>query len=126
MGRPEDKIPETTAPPARDGVKHDARGNAVWQWAMDSGRHLIENTSLLLKRLEVPGLKLEEEASAQEKKSVAEPELSAGPISSAGYNPYGNKRVAQTAAPRPPPTITKPVAGPQPRRSWLQRLFRRD
>ncbi len=79
MGNPDDKDPGKKSRPARDGVSHDARGNAVWQWAVDSGRHLMESTSLLLKRLEVPGLKLEEDASAQEKRSAAKPEPSAGP-----------------------------------------------
>jgi hypothetical protein len=111
-------------PVQRDGVSHDARGNAVWQWAVDSGRHLIESTSLLLKRLEVPGLKLEEEASAQEKKAAVTPEMPSQPAASAGYDPYGHKRVAP--APRPRPAATKPVAIPPPRRSWWQRLFRRD
>ena len=108
MGAPDDKDPGKKNRPARDGVRHDARGNAVWQWAMDSGRHLIENTSLLLKRLEVPGLKLEEDVSAQEKRSAAKPEPSAGPAPGAGYDPYGNKRVAPTSAARPPATTCKP------------------
>ncbi|HKC16068.1 MAG TPA: hypothetical protein VKC11_05110, partial [Steroidobacteraceae bacterium] len=48
--------------PDRPGaVQHDARGNAVWQWAVESGRHAIENTTHLLRRLEVPGLKLEDD-----------------------------------------------------------------
>jgi hypothetical protein len=126
MSPPEDKNPERKTLPARDGVRHDARGNAVWQWAVESGRHLMESTSLMLKRLEVPGLKLEDEANTQEKKTVAKPEINAGPASSAGYDPYGNKRVAQTSTPRPRPAPTKPAEAPPPRRSWWQRLFRPD
>ncbi len=124
MSNPDDKSPGKKPPPApRDGVSHDARGNAVWQWAVDSGRHLIESTSHLLKRLEVPGLKLEEEASAQDKKTAVKPGNPPEPAGSAGYDPYGHKRVAP--APRPRPAVTKPVAAPPPRRSWWQRLFRR-
>jgi hypothetical protein len=47
-------------------VVHDARGNAVWQWVKDTGRHAIESTSALLKKLEVPELTVEEPAAAQE------------------------------------------------------------
>ena len=50
------------APKGPGGVHHDARGNAVWQWAVDSGKQALDSTSRLLKRLEVPGLKLEEDA----------------------------------------------------------------
>ena len=123
MSNPEDKDPGKKKQ-ARGGVSYDARGNAVWQWAVDSGRHLMEATSHLLKRLEVPGLKLEEEASPQERKSVAKSSPSVEPQGGAGYDPYGHKRAA--AAPRARPPATKPAAEPRPRRSWWQRLFRRD
>ena len=113
MGKPEDKH--------REGLSYDSRGNAVWQWAVDSGRHLIDSTTHLLKRLEVPGLKLEEDASTQEKKSAA-PSAPAEGRASEGYDPYGHRRVAST----PRPKATKPVSAPKPHRSWWRRLFRRD
>jgi hypothetical protein len=126
MSNPEDKPPAKKQPPERGAVSYDSRGNAVWQWAVDSGRHLIASTSHLLKRLEVPGLKLEEEASSQERKSIAKPGQAAEPTGSVGYDPYGHKRVATPTPPRPRPAATKPAAGLPPRRSWWQRLFRRD
>ena len=113
----------------RAGMTHDARGNAVWQWAVDSGRHLKVSTSQLLKRLEVPGLKLEEDANTQGKTRDAKSGAPANPKGGAGYDPYGHKRVAPTLAARPAavrPTARKPAAAPRPRRSWWQRLFRRD
>jgi hypothetical protein len=117
----DDKVAKKPAPES-GGVSRDNQGNAVWQWAVDSGKHLIESTSLLLKRLEVPGLKLEEDASPQDKKIDVQ---SGKPIelpASAGYDPYGSRRVA--SAPKRP-IAKKPVAAPPPRRSWWQRLFRR-
>jgi hypothetical protein len=121
LSQPEDKN-RTKAPlPAREGISHDVHGNAVWQWAVDSGRHLIDSTTHLLKRLEVPGLKLEEDASTEEKKTVARTATPVEPAGSAGYDPYGHKRVA----PAPRPAARKPAAAPAPRRSWWQRLFRR-
>jgi hypothetical protein len=122
MTEPEDKKPGQQRVPAREGISHDSRGNAIWQWAQDSGRHLIDSTTHLLKRLEVPGLKLEEDASAQEKKTVAKPDAPSPP-SGGGYDPYGHKRVEP---PRPKRAATKPVAAPRSRRSWWQRMFRRD
>ena len=61
MGTKEDE--KTQGEPARSGgVEHDARGNAVWKWAVDTGRHAIDSTSRLLRRLEAPELTLEEES----------------------------------------------------------------
>ena len=45
--------------PGAGGVQRDARGNGVWQWAVESGKQALDSTSRLLRRLEVPGLKLE-------------------------------------------------------------------
>ena len=58
MGQPADKdVEDGEAPsqPPAGRVEHDARGKAVWRWASD----LIENTSVLLKRLENRALALE-------------------------------------------------------------------
>ena len=58
MGQPTDKdVEDGQAPsqPPAGKVEHDARGKAVWRWASD----LIENTSVLLKRLENRALALE-------------------------------------------------------------------
>jgi hypothetical protein len=104
------------------GVRHDSRGNAVWQWAVDSGKQALDSTSRLLKRLDVPGLKLEGDTAAK-------------PDRQAGYNPYG----ATTGAARPgavppaaaraaaakPAAATKPGAGKASAPSLWQRLFRR-
>jgi hypothetical protein len=42
-------------------VVHDQRGNAVWDWLKETGRNAIESTSRLLRKLEAPGLKMEDE-----------------------------------------------------------------
>jgi hypothetical protein len=51
------KAPDPEQRPA-GGVRHDEQGNAVWHWASNTGRQAIESTSRLLRKLEVPGLKL--------------------------------------------------------------------
>lgn len=58
MSHPDDKDVEDTSPPAREPagkVEFDSRGNSVWRWARD----VLENTSVLLKRLENKDLALE-------------------------------------------------------------------
>jgi hypothetical protein len=63
-------------------IVHDERGNAMWDWLAETGRTLIDSTSRLLRRLEVPELKVEEEAEPQ---LQLESDRDAG----GGYDPYG-------------------------------------
>jgi hypothetical protein len=135
-------------PDAAGGVRHDARGNAVWQWAVESGRHAIVSTSQLLRRLDVPGLKLEDDPEVLRKKAEAqEPGEPGGPVRTVGYDPYGGAGAARgagklpkvSARPAPPakpvqPAKVPPVAKPATKSataersapSLLRRLFRRD
>ncbi len=78
--------PEKTAAPA-GRVVHDERGNAVWDWMKDAARVAIDSTSRVLKRLEVPELKLEDPGDA-----AARGEAGGGGTLSdpgGGYDPYG-------------------------------------
>ena len=133
----DDDKPGKTPPDKRDGVRHDARGNAVWQWAVDSGKYAIESTSRLLKRLEVPGLKLEDDATTPGTKPGADPaaEPRAGaqrapgkPERASGYDPYGTRAGVKAPAIRPSARAAaprKPVAAAPPRPSFWRRLFRK-
>jgi hypothetical protein len=113
-------------------VEHDKRGNAVWKWAVDSSRDMLDSTSKLLKRLEVPGLSID----------GGEPEIE--PLSvdrHAGYDPYGTnqpKRPAHsslgvTAEKKPPALPAGKASAPRtpapapdaPRSSVLGRLLRK-
>src|SRR5260221_8453580 len=108
------------SPDGPGGVHHDARGNAVWQWAVGSGRHALESTSRLLKRLEVPGLKLEDDPDVLKDNAAAqEPGDPAGPARTVGYDPYGGVRAGaggggakrrKGAAGAAPPAPTPPAA----------------
>ena len=117
------------------GVKHDSRGNAVWQWAADTGRHAIDSTSRLLKRLDVPGLKIDEDppkkpaAPAAQKQglSVASDERDRKPRApdpGGGYDPYGGMgtRAAKRPSPKPAVGVRTPSAAPAPRPTLWQRL----
>ena len=142
MKKPEDDGLEKQPKRHADGVTHDSRGGAVWKWAADSGKHLLESTSQLLKRLDVPGLKLEDDPSGTNKKPGATASPPKPAERNVGYDPYGGKRAGppvgarSASAPRPAPTTrpapparpaaTKPAAAPPARRSWWRRLLGRD
>ena len=81
-------------------VVHDARGNAVGQWVKDAGRAAIESTSMLLKKLEVPELKVEDHKEDNELR--LEEDVDKG----GGYDPYGT-RVGTRKRPPPPPLKKK-------------------
>lgn len=125
-------------------VRHDASGRAIWEWAVDTGRHALESTSRLLKRLELPGLELEDES--RKRKDEAAKGASAPPTpepkddnlafggpretdplagSRRSFNPYDNKSpprpAPRAASRRPAPAPQKPAQKP----GLLGRLFGR-
>lgn len=75
-------------------VIHDERGNAVWDWLKETSRIAIDSTSRLLKRLEVPELKVED---TQPNKELS---IEADRDSGGGYNPYGGSTPGKGAASR--------------------------
>jgi len=105
-------------------VRHDARGNAVWQWASDTARHAIASTSQLLRRLDASDIKLEA------------PDETKLPRAEAGFNPYEGAAVGRSApasqpgakgaaASRSPATKRPTTPRSSARRSWWRRLFQR-
>jgi hypothetical protein len=64
-------------------IVHDERGNAVWDWIKDTTRSAVDSTSRLLKKLEVPELKLED---TQNDSLSIESDRDVG----GGYDPYGS------------------------------------
>ncbi|MGD9599531.1 MAG: hypothetical protein AB7G76_16430 [Steroidobacteraceae bacterium] len=62
-------------------VRHDERGNAVWDLAVSTGVFALESTSKLLKRLDAPELKIDDD-----------PELKLEDDKGGGYDPYNRRR----------------------------------
>jgi hypothetical protein len=81
--RPSERPAErSAAAPAKSGrVVHDQRGSAVWEWLKETGRIAIESTSRLLRRLDVPEMKVENQ---QDQELRIESDRDAG----GGYDPY--------------------------------------
>ncbi|HEX9139748.1 MAG TPA: hypothetical protein VF848_08155 [Steroidobacteraceae bacterium] len=102
----------------------DSQGRSVWKFAVESGKHFIDSTSSLLRRLDVPGLKIDDEARPGGKVSGAP---------GGGYDPYGSNKALNTKQATKPkvyvsrPTAPKPApVEKSPPPSLLKRLFRRD
>jgi len=85
--QPAGKPSASGAPSGR--VKHDERGNAIWDWLKETGRNAIESTSRMLRKLESPELKVED---TQENELRLMPDAK-----EAGFDPYN-----QTSKPRAP------------------------
>ena len=138
MSAPEED--ETGARPS-GRVRHDAGGRAVWEWAVDSGRHAIESTSRLLKRLDLSGIGLLDEEQEKKKQEEAarqaaretggNPYGEADPLAGGrrSFNPYDKgappKRGSSRPPSRPVPRITQPVR-PVKKPGFLARLLGRD
>jgi hypothetical protein len=123
---PSDPSRKARDPNQSTGEKvEDSQGRSVWKFAVESGKHLLDSTSSLLRRLEVPGLKIDDEPGLGGKPSGAP---------GGGYDPYGSNKalkpkptakpkvyVSRPTAPKPAPPAEKPEPP-----SLLKRLFRRD
>ena len=74
-------------------VRHDERGNAVWDWLKDTGRNAIEATSRLLKKLEVSHLEVED-------KKEEELRIQSDRDPGGGYDPYNQSTKPRGGPPR--------------------------
>jgi hypothetical protein len=133
-----------SSPKPAGRVRHDSSGRAIWEWASESGRHAIDSTSALLKRLDFPGLSLaddEKKKQKQERKAreAAEREADTKPsIPTFGgqreedpvartrrsFNPYDTRIPAKRVDPKPPPKPTARITQPaRKKRGFLARIF---
>lgn len=128
-----DDTTQTGRPPG--AVRRDAQGNAVWQWAAVTGRQALESTSRLLRKLEVPGLKLLDDDGPPPDAAGGPParRVPKGAVRDAaqGYDPYGGRgaSIASRAAPKAAASQASRAKPAQPqvkaKASFLSRLFGR-
>jgi len=128
-------------------VRHDPGGRAVWQWAIDSGKHAIESTSRLLQKLDLTSLRFldYDEVKKQEKEDEERARKTERPVPTfggereedpltgkqRGFDPYNTRtpagRGAMSNKPSPPPKprITQPVR-PAKKPGFFSKLFGSD
>jgi hypothetical protein len=83
------KTPEGGGASPAGRIVHDERGNAVWRG------DTTDSTSTMLRRLELPGLKVEgqDEPAASPPVPAAKAKGTPPPDVSSGYNPYDQRKV---------------------------------
>ena len=76
-------------------VKFDDRGNAVWEWAVGTGKFGLEVSTARLKKLENPTLSLADDAPTPVET------VRANPLGmKKGYNPYDSGKLGKQQGPR--------------------------
>jgi hypothetical protein len=92
--KPGSQPPSQPAQPAPSGrVRHDERGNAVWDWLKDTARNAIDSTSRLLRKLEAPDLEVENK---KDEDLRILPDRDPG----GGYDPYNQSTKPRGAPPK--------------------------
>jgi hypothetical protein len=81
---PKEAPPQRAAERPAGRIKHDDRGNAVWDWLKETSRIFIGNTSALLKKLESSELKMEDDKDQELR-------LEGDKDSAGGYDPYNQR-----------------------------------
>jgi hypothetical protein len=128
------RSPDDTGKGPAGHVARDSQGNAVWEWAASAGRQALDSTSRLLKRLDVPGLKLLDEdgapgGEAPGAKPAAKPGKLQLPQERArqGFDPYEGRASAAKPAPKAGahPQGAKAPVKPTKKPSLLDRLLGR-
>ena len=92
VGAPAPATPASKEGP-RGRIVHDERGNAVWDWLKETGRIAIESTSRLLRKLEIPEMKVED-------KTDEELRLESDRDRGGGYDPYNQGTPARKGSGR--------------------------
>jgi hypothetical protein len=91
-------LPRRDAPVANNKsgrVKHDDRGNAIWEWAVTTGAFTAEASTQRLKKLDNPTLSLAEDSPSPLDVVKRNP---LGTVR--GYSPYDSGVLAKTEIPR--------------------------
>jgi hypothetical protein len=93
---PESAAAEPSETRKRSGrVQFDERGNAVWEWAIKTGKFGQEATNERMRRLENSGLSLADDAPTPFDKVKPNPH---GTVK--GYDPYDSGKLARSDVPK--------------------------
>lgn len=128
--------PDQDKKPASGHVRHEPGGRAIWEWAVESGRHAVDSTSRLLKKLELSSMTLMGDDARPWQKQVpvtaevplpvapAEIRAEVDPAAGKGFNPYDNRAPVRATA--TPSRRRTPQEQPAPKRGFFARLFSRS
>jgi hypothetical protein len=80
---PAARDPNAARPGSSGRVRHDERGNAIWDWVTTTTKNAILSATSLLKKLDSTELSLEETPAEKEKSAMLPQKRPGG-----GFNPY--------------------------------------
>ncbi len=95
-------------------VRHDERGQAVWDWAVATGEFATLSTTLALKKLEMPELEIQESKPTELKLEVSGRDKAGG---GDPYNQRGSGKRPEAAA------VRQGVTGAADRQAVLEQLL---
>jgi len=88
--KPDSASPDTGADDQRSGrITYDERGNAVWEWKLETGVYSRDINTQRLKKLDLNDLSIADTAKHQRPTGL-EGTPSAPPMPGGGFNPYDN------------------------------------
>lgn len=135
--------PDKDNKPRSGHVRHDPGGRAIWEWAMESGRHAVDSTSRLLKKLELTSLTLMGDDAKPWQKQVPgdasdadqpplpdtppklEAEVDPAARRGGGFNPYDSRTPMRPVAKAPPRAPAQGTQAAHSKRGFFARLFGR-
>ena len=79
-------------------VKHDDRGNAIWEWALSTGAMAVESATQKLKKLDDPTLSLVDDVPPLRQAPDVVHSKPVGAVH--GYSPYDSGLLDKKDAPR--------------------------